>query len=107
MSTQVSTQPTHTLYHDSTGAIMAFKWTQEFPRKGAHLGEVSYKQYCDKPIQIYDARSTPEGTDWGYQAQDGEFVCRMFVTADRSKIIFSRSTKGNWPLVTVFVLYRQ
>jgi hypothetical protein len=102
---EASSNPTKTLYFAKNGGLMRFKWTESRPRKGAWLGEVTFGKYVNKPIQIYDAKTSAAGTDWGYQAQQGEFVCRMEVSADQSRITFSRSTKGDWPMITVYAIF--
>jgi hypothetical protein len=46
------------------------------------LGTVSYGSINAKPIQVFDAKSVAGGTSWAFQAQDGSFQCRMFVSSN-------------------------
>lgn len=86
---------------------MTFQWTKPMPTNG-YLGNVTFREFQKKPIQVFDPKPIEVhgvvlGTSWAYQAQDGSFLCRMFVSAFNDVFItFSERKKGNWPLITVF-----
>ena len=111
MSTPVSTartKPTQvtTFYTPDTKELLTFEWTNTMPEKG-YLGNVTFRQYKKKPIQVFrpeeiSSYGVPLGTSWQYQAQDGSFLCRMFVSAHLDSFItFSERKKGDWPLITL------
>ena len=115
MSTPVSTQeirfpPTRitTFYtNDGTGDSLTFEWTRRMPENG-YLGNVTFRQFQKKPIQVFDPKPVVNfgvqlGISWAYQARDGSFLCRMFVSNFGDVFItFSERKKGDWPLITVF-----
>lgn len=88
---------------DGTFVPLTFQWTKQMPDKG-YLGTVTFRQFQKKPIQVFDpeqVRSYGEliGWSWAYQAQDGSFLCRMFVSAYYdSHVTFSDRKKGDWPV---------
>ena len=85
---------------------LTFQWTKQMPKKG-YLGTVTFRQFQKKPIQVFDAEPVYVhgfllGWDWAYQAQDGSFLCRMFVSNFGNVFItFSERKKGDWPLITL------
>lgn len=88
-------------YCPNEGAFLAFEWTKQMPY-GGWLGETD--GFTHKPVQAYDA--TPMrggGLNWGIQAQDGSFVCRMYVSADQYTISFV-NCRGSWPVTSCFAL---
>jgi hypothetical protein len=114
VSTPVSTQaipfpPTQitTFYTADTFEPLTFQWTRRMPNNG-YLGNVTFRQFQKKNIQVFDPRIIETfgvvlGTSWAYQAQDGSFICRMFVSNFGDLYItFSDRKQGNWPLITVF-----
>lgn len=70
--------------------------------KGGYLGEVTIGQYVNKPIQVFDPKPiTGGGTDWQFQAQDGEFLGHMYVSRLKSFIRFANFRPGDkFPQVT-------
>ena len=88
---------------DGTFEPLTFQWTKQMPDKG-YLGIVTFRQFQKKPIQVFDREEVRShgillGFSWAYQAQDGSFLCRMFVSAFRdSYVTFSERKKGNWPV---------
>lgn len=114
MSTQVSTEaavrrPTQitTFYTADTFETLTFEWTRRMPENG-FLGNVTFRQFQKKPIQVFDPKPISTygivlGISWAFQARDGSFICRMFVSAFNDVYVaFSDPKTGNWPLVTVF-----
>ena len=117
MSTPVSTEavqarPTQitTFYTGDTFEPMTFEWTRPTPGNG-YLGNVTFRQFKKKPIQVFDPRTVSTygivlGTSWAFQAGDGSFICRMFVSAFNDVYItFSDRKTGDWPLITVFAFH--
>ncbi|HEX8475950.1 MAG TPA: hypothetical protein VF666_18130 [Pyrinomonadaceae bacterium] len=97
-------KPTQPRYFAQNGAIMTFDWTRPMPENG-YLGTVSFPGVAtNKPIQVFDPKTSVKGTDWAFQAQDGSFLCRMFVTASQSRVTFSQNRIGNWPNITVYAV---
>jgi hypothetical protein len=76
-----------------------FRWMAPRPN-GGWVGEVTYQGVTTK-IQAYDAKVKNDLnlTDWGFQAQNGSFVCRMYVSPINLKkfIWFGRCNNNNWP----------
>lgn len=119
MSTPVSTQaipipPTRvtTFYTLDTFEELTFEWTRRMPENG-YLGNVTFRQFQKKPIQVFDPKPVATigvvlGTSWAFQARDGSFICRMFVSAFNDVYIaFSDRKTGNWPLVTVYSFHHK
>lgn len=109
MSTQATPAPPTritTFYTPDTFEPLTFEWTRPMPNNG-YLGNVTFRQYQKKNIQVFDPRPVVSygvqlGISWAYQAQDGSFICRMFVSAFGDVYVtFSERKQGNWPLVTV------
>ena len=109
MSTQAtSTAPTQvtSFYTPDTLEILTFQWTRPMPNNG-YLGNVTFRQFQKKPIQVFDPKPVVSwgvelGISWAYQAQDGSFLCRLFVSHFGNVYIgFSERKKGNWPLITL------
>ena len=92
-----------TFYAPDTGEVLTFQWTKQMPSNG-YLGTVTFRQFQKKPIQVFAAEPVYTygillGWSWAYQAQDGSFLCRMFVSAFiDSHVTFSDRKKGNWPV---------
>ncbi|HEX8721303.1 MAG TPA: hypothetical protein VF736_11775 [Pyrinomonadaceae bacterium] len=81
---------------------VSFDWGQPMPY-GGWLGRTGY--YRAKDVQAYDAQDTGDGFNWGFQAQDGSFVCRMDVTGDRNRITFLNCRPfANWSLTYCFAV---
>lgn len=77
------------------GAFLAFEWTRPMPY-GGWLGETD--GFTHKAVQAYNAQPLPGGgLNWGIQAQDGSFVCRMYVSANQNTLSFV-NCNGNWPV---------
>jgi hypothetical protein len=101
------TPPTNPNYNcgdqDSPDPI-SFTWTRRMPNNG-WLGTVTYGNFVNKPIQVFDAKVDPKYnngrglTDWAFQAQDGSFLCRMKVTPNvlRRNVWFESCKNNNWP----------
>ncbi len=77
---------------DSGCGPLSFTW-QAGDYKGGRLGTATFGKFVNKPIQIYDAKIHygPNGRevcrDWGFQAQDGSFLGRMYVSSPRHSYI--------------------
>ena len=113
MSTTVTTTAEPTLGHYQCGSgcsPLSFKWTRPMPQNG-WLGEVTFGQYVNKPIQVYGAEPIlynghQVGLNWGFQAQDGSFVCRMYVSSNQNNINFVNCRPfANWSLTSCFAIY--
>jgi hypothetical protein len=102
-SSTTTAVPTRQHYFAYDGTPMSFTWTKPMPQ-GGYLGTVTFGLLKNKSIQVFDPKDVQYGKSWAYQAQDGSFLCRMFVTSDWRFITFSDSKKGNWPLISVFSL---
>lgn len=113
MSTPITTQairtpPTQvtTFYTPDTFELLTFQWTKPMPNNG-YLGNVTFRQFQKKNIQVFDPKPIVSygvvlGISWAYQAQDGSFLCRMFVSNFGDVFItFSERKKGDWPLITL------
>ncbi len=108
-TTVTSTEPTLAHYQCGGGCSpLSFKWTKPMPQ-GGWLGEVTFAQYTNKPIQVFDAKPIyvdgyEVGRNWGFQAQDGSFVGRMYVALYKSYIRFAHFRPNDqWPQVACFV----
>lgn len=90
-------------YCPNEGAFLAFDWTKQMPY-GGWLGETD--GFTHKAVQAYDARPlSGGGLNWGFQAQDGSFVCRMYVSANQDTVSFVNCRPyGNWPVTSCFGL---
>ena len=92
---------------DATGDVLTFQWTKPMPENG-YLGNVTFRQFKKKLIQVFDPEPVVSwgvqlGISWAFQAQDGTFLCRMFVSNFGDLFItFSERKKGDWPLITVY-----
>jgi hypothetical protein len=95
-----------TFYTWGTFEPLTFEWTRRMPNNG-YLGNVTFRQFQKKKIQVFDPKLIETygvvlGTSWAYQAQDGSFLCRMFVSAFGDLYVtFSDRKKGDWPLISV------
>lgn len=100
--------PTHvtTFYTPDTFELLTFQWTRRMPNNG-YLGNVTFRQYQKKNIQVFDPQPVVSygivlGFNWAYQAQDGSFLCRLFVSNfGNVYIAFSERKKGDWPLISL------
>jgi hypothetical protein len=109
MSAAVTTQATGTkpttitTFFTEKGERLTFEWTRQMPDNG-YLGNVTFRQFQKKPIQVFAPEKVYSygvllGVSWAYQAQDGSFLCRMFVSAFRDAYVtFSELKKGDWPV---------
>lgn len=97
------TRQLQTYYCPNEGAFLSFNWTKQMPY-GGWLGQTG--DYEVKDVQAYDARAlSGGGLNWGFQAQDGSFVCRMYVSADQYNVSFVNCNPyAKWPLTSCFVL---
>ena len=110
MSTTVtSTTPTATRYQCGSGCgALTFNWTRPMPGNG-YLGEVTFGQFVNKPIQVYGAEPIlynghQVGLNWGFQAQDGSFLGRMYVSTGKCYIRFAHfRANDQWPQVSCHV----
>ncbi len=108
--TAPSTDPTEPRYQCGSGCgAITFNWGRHMPDNG-RLGEVTFGQFVNKPIQVFDARELRDGnnrlilTDWGFQAQDGSFLGRMIVSGRKSFIRFYKfRANDQWPQVSCAV----
>lgn len=83
------------------GAFLAFEWTRPMPY-GGWLGETD--GFTHKAVQAYDSWTMYDGwMNWGFQAQDGSFVCRMKVAPNQRTITFT-NCRGYWPVTSCFAL---
>lgn len=90
-------------YCPNEGAFLAFDWTKQMPYNG-WLG-LTYG-FTNKDVQAYDARQlngSGGGLNWGFQAQDGSFVCRMYVMDNQNTLSFV-NCRGSWPVTNCFAL---
>jgi hypothetical protein len=108
-TTAVSTEPTAARYQCGSGCgTLTFTWGRQMP-EGGRLGTATLGKFVNKPIQIFDAQPIKYndvviGTNWGFQAQDGEFVGRMYVSLYKSIVRFAHfRANDQWPQVACFV----
>jgi hypothetical protein len=105
-----ATNPTAPRYQCGSGCgTITFEWGRRTPENG-RLGTVTFGQYVNKPIQVFDRREIRYGDrviahNWAFQAQDGSFLGRMLVTApSQSFIRFAKFRAGDqWPQVSCSV----
>lgn len=106
-TTATSTDPTLARYDCLSGCgTLTFTW-QPGDIKGGRLGTASLGHIQNEPIQVYDAQPLYDlygkqiGTNWGFQAQHGSFVGRMYVAFHKSIVRFAHFRPGDpWPQVT-------
>jgi hypothetical protein len=98
------TRDPSTFYCPYEGAFVSFDWTTPMPYDG-WLGQTA--DYKSTAIQAYDARLLGDGgLNWGFQAQDGSFVCRMYVSSDKNNITFVNCRPfANWSLTSCVAIY--
>jgi hypothetical protein len=109
-TTATSTDPTAPRYQCGSGCgTITFVWGKRMPDNG-RLGQVTFGQYVNKPIQVFDAQVLRDSenrvvlTNWGFQAQDGSFLGRMIVSGLKSYIRFAHfRANDKWPQVTCSV----
>jgi hypothetical protein len=101
--TATPTRDPSTFYCPYEGTFVSFNWTTPMPY-GGWLGQTG--DYKAKDVQAYDAQPLGGGAlNWGFQAQDGSFVCRMYVTADQNHINFVNCRPfANWSLTSCFAV---
>jgi hypothetical protein len=81
------------------GAPLAFEWTRPMPY-GGWLGDTD--GFTHKAVQAYDATPMSNGwLNWGLQAQDGSFVCRMHVSPNQYTLSFV-NCRGSWPVTLCY-----
>lgn len=105
--TAPSTEPTAARYQCGSGCgAITFQWGRNMP-DGGRLGTVTLGEFVNKPIQVFDLRIVKDGErelyrDWAFQAQDGSFLGRMYVSSPRKSIIrFAKfRASDQWPQVT-------
>ncbi len=109
-TTATSTDPTAPRYQCGSGCgALTFTWGKQMPDNG-RLGQVTLGQFVNKPIQVFDLQIIKDSAgnelyrDWAFQAQDGSFLGRMYVSRGKSYIRFAhfRAT-DQWPQVTCSV----
>ncbi len=97
----IPTPQNQAYYCPNEGAFLAFEWTKQMPY-GGWLGETD--GFTHKPVQAYNAQTLPGGwLNWGIQAQDGSFVCRMYVSSNQDTLNFV-NCRGYWPVTSCFAL---
>jgi hypothetical protein len=108
-TTATSTEPTETRYQCGSGCgALTFNWTKPMPGNG-YLGEATFGQFVNKPIQVYGAEPIlfnghQVGLNWGFQAQDGSFLGRMYVSTGKCYIRFAHfRANDQWPQVSCHV----
>ena len=100
--TATPTRDPSLFYCPYENAYVSFDWTQPMPY-GGWLGATGY--YKAKDVQAYDAKPLANGgLNWGFQAQDGSFVGRMYVALHKSIVRFAHFRPGDqWPQVACFI----
>ena len=109
-TTVPSTAPTAPRYQCGSGCgTITFEWGRRMPENG-RLGTVTFGEYVNKPIQVFDRREIRYGDrviahNWAFQAQDGSFLGRMYVSAPRLSFIRFAKFRANdqWPQVSCSV----
>jgi hypothetical protein len=101
--TATPTRDPSTFYCPYEGTFVSFNWGPSMPY-GGWLGQTA--DYKAKDIQAYDAQPLGGGgLNWGFQAQDGSFVCRMYVSSDQNHINFVNCRPfTNWALTSCFAV---
>jgi hypothetical protein len=102
--TATPTRDPSLFYCPNENAYVSFDWGTPMPY-GGWLGSTGY--YKTKAVQAYDAQLLSSGwLNWGFQAQDGSFVCRMYVSPDQNNINFVNCRPfTNWSLTSCFAIY--
>ena len=108
-TTATTTDPTAARYQCGSGCgAITFQWGRQMPQNG-RLGTVTFAQYVNKPIQVFDAKpilfnGVEIGKNWAFQAQDGSFLGRMYVALYKSYVRFAHFRPNDqWPQVACFV----
>jgi hypothetical protein len=101
--TDTPTRDLSTFYCPYEGAFVSFDWGQPMPYDG-WLGQAG--DYKSVAVQAYDAQMlNGSALNWGFQAQDGSFVCRMYVSSDKNNIQFVNCRPfTNWSLTSCFAV---
>jgi len=109
-TTATTTNPTAARYQCGSGCgTLTFTWDAKVFPGGGRTGKATLGQFVNEPIQVYDAKpilynGVEIGTNWGFQAQDGKFVGRMYVALYKSFIRFAHFRPNDqWPQVSCFV----
>jgi hypothetical protein len=103
-TTATSTEPTLARYQCTGCGALTFKWTKPMPQ-GGWLGEVTFGQYVNKPIQVFASTPIKGGTDWTFQAQDGSFLGHMLVSTYKCYLRFVHfRANDKWPLASCVAL---
>ena len=110
-TTATSTDPTAAHYTCGSGCgTLTFSWDTKMYQGGGRTGKASLAQYNNEPIQVFDPQPLKDsygrqiGTDWGFQAQNGTFLGRMYVSLYKSYIRFTKFRPNDkWPQVGCFV----
>ena len=105
-TTATTTNPTAARYQCGSGCgTLTFTWDPKVFPGGGRIGTATLGQFVNKPIQVYDAKpilynGVEIGTNWGFQAQDGSFVGRMYVALYKSIVRFAHFRPNDqWPQV--------
>jgi hypothetical protein len=111
-TTATSTNPTAARYQCGSGCgTLPFTWDTKMYQGGGRTGTATFGQFVNKPIQVFDAKIIygPDkreiARDWGFQAQDGSFLGRMYVSSPRHSYIRFAHFRANdqWPQVSCSV----
>ena len=107
-TTATTTEPTLARYQCGSGCgPLTFSWGRQMPDNG-RLGTVTLGQFVNKPIQVFDAQplyynNVEIGKNWAFQAQDGSFLGRMYVTFYKSIVRFAHFRPNDqWPETLCF-----
>jgi hypothetical protein len=99
---QKPTQPRYNCGDSQSPDYIDFNWTGRKPN-GGWVGEVTYGG-SKTLIQAFDAKyigpPTDKFVDWGFQAQNGSFVCRMKVNSKllrNASVGFDTCNNNTWP----------
>ena len=103
-TTATSTEPTAARYQCEGCGPLTFQWGRQMP-EGGRLGLASFGEFVNKPVQIFDVKIIYNGLkqeiarDWAFQAQDGSFLGRMYVSSPNHVFIqFAKFRPGDkWP----------
>jgi hypothetical protein len=101
---QKPTLPRYNCGDSQSPDYITFNWTGTKPN-GGWVGDVTYNGKKTL-IQAFDAKyigaPTDKLVDWGFQAQNGSFVCRMKVNSKvpllrNASVSFDTCNNNNWP----------
>ena len=105
-TTATSTDPAALRYQCGSGCgTLTFSWGRRMPDNG-RLGTATLGAFVNKPIQVFDRQEIRFGNvlvgyNWGFQAQDGSFLGRMYVSEPGQSFIRFAKFRPNdqWPQV--------